>query len=263
MTSPFPSLDASNGAIAMPVSVAFNPFNPANFNDNEGFSFSFSRAYHFGTQNENALLLSWGGKWYNIGLSGQTNSISDIEARTTPTDEPDYTFTARQFSGGLTASFSPLHGLSIGASVLHVYEKIDAEDMGTKAFNLGLHYNHRLFFTGASITNAGGQVRYRNNLYELPLTYRFAAGTSFRMLDGELGLEKPDKEEFRFRTTLRGKPLDFLSATISYKSGLDTRSLSFGTDLIYKNFVLSYSLTPYSDGLGLRHAIGLSGLGIK
>lgn len=97
----------------------------------------------------------------------------------------DATYDYRDMLVQATYSRYITDGLSLGASVKYINEKIDDQSASAVAFDLGSVYNIGImgWSIGARINNLGSDIKYYDYASPIPLTFSF--GTSFTPISGD------------------------------------------------------------------------------
>jgi len=184
---------------------------------------------------------------------------NDIEARTGPSEEPDYTFDSHQLYTQLSAARRIRDIIDLGVSAKWIHERIDQENRDGWVFDFGVVGIYKFVRGGISLSNLGNEVVFEKYRERYPITYR--AGISSGILDyGSINIEwiKPDKLDGWVAVGVEGYIGNTLKLRCGYTPGHDTRNISAGMGVTKSGFGLDYSLTNYSDGLGLSHQVTLS-----
>ena len=203
----------------------------------------------------------------SFGFGGSLNlgRVADIERRgQAPSGEPLGSFDEHN----LTASFfwgTPLADrLSIGNSLTFAYEKLDLEDASALAMDLGGLYNVTPGIAlGVSVRNLGTRPEFIDRAFDLPREIRLGAsyrtGEGFPAIIIAADLIKPEWGDKSAKFNIGGEynyqNLAFLRAGSGI--GYDSRSISLGAGLAYRNYVFDYAFVPMKNDLGNTHRLTL------
>lgn len=199
------------------------------------------------------------GDWAGAARFFLVNS-NDIEARTGPTSEPDYLFNTHQLYTQFTLARSFSDFISAGASAKFIHERIDQYQRQGWVFDIGVAGNYEFVKAGIAVNNFGGeQVYFEDYRENYPTTYR--VGVATEVMDyGIVAVDyiKPDLISGYAAIGIEGYIRDYITLRAGYTPGHDTRNISGGIGVQYAGFNLDYSLTNYSNNLGISHQVTLS-----
>jgi len=201
-----------------------------------------------------------------LGVSINSTTTSDIEIRTLP-GPSEGTFTARDFSAGLSYAYRASDVLRIGTTMKFLYEKIFIDETSGFACDLGAQYETPIenLSVGAVLANLGGMRDLRNEKTKLPALLRVGpayalvleSANSTVSLAADLVQIFPEKRtylnaggEFFFNQVVAGRA--------GYQFGSEGRGFSAGIGLQYGSFVVDYAYAPVSSELGNTHTITLA-----
>jgi len=172
-----------------------------------------------------------------------SSTISDLVQRSGPESGGGGTFEAEDFVGGLTVSHTLGAGISVGATVKYVLERIyDAEAHGW-ALDLGLRYRWRWLESGASLSNLGRMSALETTSSQLPNKLRLGLAVPF-----DLGLLQARSTFDAVYTRYHGSVDD--AAEMMETLGLQ---LILRRRIIFRGaFILGHPTRHFSLGLGLR-----------
>jgi len=252
--------EALGGAATARSGISAGWANPAAlFNDNDitaGATYSYIREE---TTNSGIFASRRMGDWAGATRFFLVNT-GEIEARSGPTEEPDYTFAAHQLYLQLTGARRIADYVSLGASAKWVHERIDQYDRDSWIFDFGLTGEYKFIEAGIAVNNWGSEEVYFEDYREnYPITYR--AGIAAEILDyGAITGDwiKPDRLGGYAAIGAEGYIKDYLVLRAGYTPGHDTRNFSAGIGIEYIGFTLDYALTNYSKNLGISHQVTLS-----
>ena len=177
-----------------------------------------------------------------VALSLAVHSVGGLETRMGPSAEPLGTFNMYEVNGGFS------YAQRIGRRV-HVGL---AGDIGllitTPVEGLAL---------GAAYRNLGRMGRLDRERVPLPRTFRAGVALSRGPIVGSLDLRLPEEGERGLNMGLEYGVGDRLYLRGGYRTGSETRDLSFGIGLQQRNWRIDYAYVPSDLGLGGSHRIGL------
>ena len=259
-----------------PSVVYYNPAGLAPYPGGEGRYAAFSHAWHIqdmGISQAAYVARPWGAS-LSYFSAGELEGRDDNQVRTGNFTASDIALSAGR---GWT-----LGRVRAGATFEYVGQQIKNYSANAVAVNAGALYGlEELPVTfGASVSNLGSKVKFRDESFPLPLIFR--AGTAVRLssartlLTAQLDLPNDDGGSLRLgaeyslaeslrlrlgyktsssgdRDAILGKELG--NAGASGVSGL--YGFFFGLGIVYREFNLDYALTPYGD-LGNAHRFSLS-----
>ena len=201
-----------------------------------------------------------------IGISINTMTTSGIEIRTRP-GPAEGTFTARDFSLGVSYARMMSEDLRLGATAKFLYEKILVDEANGFALDLGGQYVTPFdgLSVGVLIANLGSMNDFRSGKMTLPAlarvgpAYSLPVTTAQGIVTVEADFERvfPEKRSY----VNIGGELAFQSlvaARAGYQFGSDGRGFSAGLGLRYGVFMLDYAYAPISQDLGNTHTITLA-----
>lgn len=252
--------DALGGAITASLSHTNAGWaNPSAICEIEPYSAGISYSYlRSSTSYSTFFGATRSGKWAGSARFFLINT-GDIEARSGPTSEPDYIFSAHQLYAQFSIAREIKDFLDLGASAKWIHERIDMGSRSGWVFDLGISGGYEFIHAGISVQNWGQEVVFRMFREYYPITYR--AGISCKVADyGTISADwiKPD---LMSGWSAIGAEIDLPKNTyirLGYTPLHDTRNISAGIGARIKSLCLDYSLVNYSQNLGISHQITLS-----
>ncbi len=221
-----------------------------------GATYTYSR---YKTFNSGAFATKRIGNWAGAARFFLMDS-GDIEARSGPTTEPDYTFTSHQLYLQFAGARRITDFMALGTSAKWVHERIDQDTRDGWIFDFGIAGNYKFMKAGIAIKNWGAEeVAFKIYQERYPITYR--AGLAAKVLDyGTIRADwvKPDKLGGWLAIGAEWNANSLLTVRAGYTPGHDTRNISGGIGTKYCNFNLDYALVNYSEGLGISHQVTLT-----
>ncbi len=200
-----------------------------------------------------------------IGFSLNTTTTSDIEIRTQP-GPADGTFTARDFSLGVSYGRTMWSDLRLGATLKYLYEKILIDEAQGFAFDLGAQYTTPVehMTVGMLLANIGSMKNFRSSSLTLPALIRIgpAYGIPIEGLNAEATIEADYERVFpesRSYFNTGGEMFfnNIVAARLGYQFGSEGRGFSAGIGVRYGVMILDYAYAPVSQDLGNTHTITL------
>lgn len=242
-------------------------FNPASAAMMNGTEFSFAHISYLEDVSIEQFSLLTRSKSLRYGLSINIGSVVDIERRgDSPTDEPLGTFDEHNVTASFFIAAPITERLAIGNSAKIAYEKLDLEDATALALDIGVFYTLTPEIAiGGSIRNFGTKPKFINEPFDLPREYR--VGASYRTpkesrYEGILlsaDLFKPEwgnkSSKFNIGGEYNYENIVFFRA--GYYFGYDSRSISVGGGLAYRNYLFDYAYVPMKNNLGNTHRFTL------
>ncbi len=209
----------------------------------------------FGDANDNFLLGSM--RWGKFSAFAQLSlfGISDIEGRSIASQEPEYLFSANRVNFAFGGTYL-LKNLWLGISMRHVHERIEFATMDANTFSGGIYASIKNFSVGISATDYGSDDRFIEYFYPPPTTYRAQAAYVWEMVAFGASFIKPDMYDGYGVAALEISPISWMVLRSSYAIKHPSRSFSFGTGFLVKNFSLDYALASYGE-LGINHFVSI------
>lgn len=252
-------VDAMGGiSPSMPIGILNADFNPATRDSVSDLSYALSQVFDIQNARQNSLALGYNRSNFATRVYGFYGSVKDIEARSGPTDEPDYLFTARQMYLAFQCNYTPTEHLTIGAGIKMLDERIDLDRMTATAWDFGAVGRLYGFNLGLSVRNLGKSVKFQQSLYDLPLAYSAGLSRRWRFIVAEFYYNKPDLLAADYGLNAQFDVNRWLQFRSGIRLGHDSRLFSTGLVINYEGFSLAYSFVPLKNNLGIRHSLGLS-----
>ena len=245
------TVSMSEGAIAM-----WN--NPAGLANGTYGSAAFGSHKWIGdvTGTHIAGALRW--KEWGVGVTVRSAGSENLEARQSPSLEPQGTFGVREsdFGFGLAREFNDK--LKIGASSTYRYNRIE-DDVATEwKYGLGAQYKitaalksglSLLYSNGGNGKQEGSVVPHAGMGY----SHDLPAGT---VVTGAVDLRA---EEHKARGGIGAELtiLHMLSLRGGYQFGYDSQGMSYGVGASWKNLKINLGVVPFSNDLGTTTRISV------
>jgi len=198
-----------------------------------------------------------------VGVGILTFSAGGIEYRERATQEPIGTFDVLAFHPMLSYGRAIDPELSVGVTLMGLYEKIYEDEAAGIAFNGGVLYLPK-FVKGARLAavfqNFGPKFGLKSVTYPLP--FRAKLGAAYGLGVREFGVTVagdyvwPLHGEYKVNAGIELNYRSVVSLRTGYRWGHDTQSLSFGLGVSHGRLALDYAYTPYRE-LGTSHKVSL------
>jgi hypothetical protein len=201
-----------------------------------------------------------------FALGVNNTSVSEIEVRTSATDEPIATFNAHYMFTSVSTGFNVVDNFSIGGTVKYIYENLFSDEADGFAFDLGLSYKgivEGLEF-GASLKNIGTLSELRNKATTLPTDLRIGAAysTAAKVIETKFsfigGVQKYlETDDSHIHIGAEAYYSNTVAIRLGYMTGYEAKGLTAGLGLYWHGINFDYAFTPYLYGLGTAHTISL------
>ncbi len=217
------------------------------------------------TRTEYVAISFWLGDNNALGFFLNSTTIAEIEIRTRP-GTPEGTFTARNFSIGISYGHAIDENLRLGLTGKFLYEKIFIDEASGIAFDLGLQYTTPVenLSVGASLSNLGSINELRTESSKLPAFLRIGPAYSldFESINSKLIMAADLLHSFPDNLSHMnlGGELFFnktFAARVGFQIGSEGRGFSTGIGVHYGILALDYAYSPLSFDLGNSHTIAL------
>ena len=198
---------------------------------------------------------------YAIGGYLILGGVPEFEGRTQPTPQPDRTFDENYFVGAFTLA-SQLNSFDIGVSLKYAYEKIDYESASSFMFDAGIY---RELTPELSVGGAVKNIGTKPEFYEIayPLSQEYRLGLAYKpfkfnqnltlLADGVFYSDLDPKYNFGLEYSY----WQYFELRAGYGAGYDSRGLSFGGGVMYRQFKFDYAFVGYKNDLGNAHRFTL------
>lgn len=200
-----------------------------------------------------------------IGFAVNSTTVSDIEIRTRP-GPAEGTFTARNFSLGVSYARVLSDEVCLGITAKFLFEKILVDQASGFAVDLGAQYRTPIenLFVGAAVANLGSLSEMSNEKTTLPSLLRVGPAYRFSVDNMESNVTFASDllhvfPEGKSYVNLGGE-LVFdrtISARAGYRFGSEGRNFSAGVGVTYGIVGLDYAYEPLSADLGNTHTVSL------
>ena len=201
-----------------------------------------------------------------LGFSVNSTTTSDIEIRTRP-GPPDGTFSARNYSVGLSFAHLATEDLRLGITGKFLYQKILIDQTSGFGIDIGGHYRTPVehLSVGAVIANIGKMGALVTQQIKLPTSLRLGAAYNLGVVDtatvltvaGDFVHILPDNRAYLDL----GAECFFnriIAARAGYQFGSEGRGFSAGVGIQYGIVSFDYAYAPLSFDLGNTHTFSLA-----
>lgn len=250
------AMTAASGEI---TSAFYNPALLNTFHGNNQIAFMHNK--YFIDHNQNYLAVANKTSTYAVGGYVVLGGVNDLERRTGPSENPDGTFDENYFIGALTYART-ISWFDIGFSAKYAYEKIDYADASSIMFDAGIYgrVNEEISL-GAAVRNIGTEPEFSDVSFPLSQEYRLGAAYKPLMLEHKVeifvdGVLFSDLEpKVNFGAEYNHKNYFLLRG--GYGVGYDSRGLSLGGGIAYRQFNFDYAFVGFTNDLGNAHRFTL------
>jgi hypothetical protein len=251
------AVTASGGDI---TSAFYNPALLSSFDGKNQVSFMHNS--YFGDVTEDYLALASRGEKAAMGCYLILGKVADIERRTGPDPDPLGTFDENNFVGAMTYA-RRIDNVNFGVTLKYAYEKIDYSSANAVMFDFGLQMPLTDEISiGAAARNIGSKPKFEIETFDLPREFRVGLGYQpdyfqqrFKLIgDGVFYSDIDTKMNFGVEYTLG----QYYALRAGYGLGYDSRGLSLGGGLFYRQFRFDYAFVNYKNDLGNAHRFTLT-----
>jgi hypothetical protein len=260
-------------------------YNPAGIGDETTPSIFLSHSQSYQDLSAQYLGIVLPGKGWAFGAHVGVSSVSGIEIRTVP-GVSEGTFSAKDFSLGLTASVAITDAIDIGVTGKLLYEKIYVDDATGYALDLGLRVQPfrdgelKSLRLGASLANLGSMSEFRTETPVLPVLLRAGAAYTRDLPSmrsavtlavdavkvtnsaadanaNQTGVAQTG-ENMHLHAGLEGTYDNMISLRAGYQSGYDFKGFTAGLGFAYSVLRFDYALLPHTNNFGTGHLFSFS-----
>ncbi len=241
------------------TSAFYNPSLLKSFEGNNQAVFMYNS--YFSDVSQNYLALAFKGKKSAIGGYLYLGRVADLERRIGPDPQPSGTFDENNFVSALSYSRGYLN-YNFGLSLKYAYERIDSESAHAVMFDFGLLIPLTdEISAGAAARNIGSKPKFISTGFDLSREFRLglaykpeyfqqkvevvADGVMYSDIDSKINLGA----EYNFP--------QYFALRAGYGIGYDSRGISFGGGLYYRQFKFDYAFVGYKNDLGNAHRFTL------
>lgn len=221
----------------------------------------FSHTEWFQDVQQNSASIVFPNKHFSFGLHVLLNSVTGIEHRLQPTEEPLSNFSAHDFVFGISLTKRISERLCFGANLRYVNEKIYIESADGFSLDVGLNSRTPIpgLQAGISWQHLGSTNELRQQKIRLPQTVRL--GTAYYLPENLLHfswLVAADyvyvvDEESSFHVGTEIQPFSLIALRLGYQTGWETHDISAGFGLKWDFFRIDYAYVPFKHDLGKAH----------
>jgi hypothetical protein len=247
------SLGNSSGAVTNEPSSLFT--NPAGLSlDNKGaVNFMLTHRTYFG----NTTIDMFGTRFETgnvaLGIGLLLSSVPGLEVRIVPSDEPQSTFSAKDFAFAIGAAHN-FDKIDIGISFMYLYEKLFVYESQGYAANFGFNYSiDKNFELGLSAGNLGSSSAMISEKIALPAFIRIGGRYSATLDDnftgtGYVGVSIMKSSNLTPSVGAELSFRNFLNLRAGYSTGVSginfSNGFSFGAGVSHSFLRFDYSYTP-------------------
>lgn len=240
-------------------------WNPARLTETGGSDVTFSHTQWFQGIAHEFVGVSYSHGANAIGFGFTLLSVDGIERRPdTPTAAPLATFSAYDVAVSGSYARRIIPGLSLGATLKGLSEKILYNTASGVAVDLGLAYVHSTGFSfGASVLNLGPRVSFIQEKFNLPREIRFgvgyAPGFSFLAKNALVALDISQfiEESAHISVGAEYTVERRFSVLLGYQGREGTGGITTGIRIAFRRYRIDYAFAPYGSQLGNTHRIAV------
>jgi hypothetical protein len=186
---------------------------------------------------------------FAIGLGIFKASVDGIELRYTPGAAID-NFKSQDVSVSLSAAYKINNYLSIGITPKFLYEKIFTDESNGFGIDIGTNYFKDNYSFSFVLANLGSVNELKNISTKLPTSVRFGAGyiypyNNFQFIFAVDGYKILDGGSFHINAGGEASFKNFLFVRFGYQTNYDSKSITTGIGLRYKQIYFDYAFVPY------------------
>lgn len=213
------------------------------------------------TRMEQVAIALGGTGTVRFGVSSHLVTTDNIPLRNDiPTPQPLGNFEVRDFGLGVSAAYMPYSSLSLGLTARLITQQIHTDNASTFGFDIGFMWmQSSTLRLAASINNLGASLHWSNDT-EPPLPRSFRAGASIQMtgsLTASADMWMIRDRDARGAFGLEWRPTPALSVRSGYLAGADSRNISAGFGLNWREIGFDYAIIPLSNNLGTTHRVAI------
>jgi hypothetical protein len=180
-----------------------------------------------------------------------------------PTPEPIGTFSAHEWSAGISYGRRIVGSVSAGMTFKLLHERIFIHEATGWGIDLGASGNWSGFQIAGTVQNLGRTGKLNHESIDLPLTARLGLGRFFESGFGRFWTVTEAVARKSEHVHLHaGVEFDWrgLALRMGYQTGYDTRGMTAGLGLSWGRTKVDYAYMPFGSGLGDSHrfSVGLT-----
>lgn len=255
----------STAALGSAAVSSLDPFtalwvNPAALSFSPGQIGAMHSEWLEDTRMEQVAIALGGTGTIRFGISSHLVTTDNIPLRDIPSVQPLGFLEARDFGLGLSAAFRPDSSLSLGLTARLLTQQVYTDNASTFGFDLGVIWlqSSRLRLA-ASVNNLGRSISWGDGT-KAPLPRSFRAGASFQMtgsLTASADMWMIRDRDARGAFGLEWRPTPAMSVRSGYLAGADSRNISAGFGLHWRDIGFDYAIIPLSNSLGTTHRVAI------
>ena len=252
------AMGGTGAALSTGPSAAY--FNPANLTHAKRGGALLMLNRHFADITSQYLAVTMCSGPWAITPHYLGTSVPGIELRDRPTQEPIALFDSRNAALGVSVARELYAGLSVGATVNYLYEKIYIEASDGWGFDFGASWATPVsgLRLGTAVQNLGKASKFVAEAPDLPTLLR--GGATFTKALGRFGEAtiaadwlaiRDQSPEQRFGLELA--TLNILRLRGGFISGVEALDATAGFGLFYRGLQFDYAYIPFREELGEGH----------
>ncbi|MCJ7813288.1 PorV/PorQ family protein [bacterium] len=205
----------------------------------------------------------WGGDNTGIGVHILHTEVADFEYRIVPSPDPLFLFSIHELIAGVSYGRIVRNKISIGITFKLLYEKIFTEETIGLGADLGILWQvwEDGLRIGGVLQHVGKTTLLKNEDIPLPVTARFGLALPVRIFQNHSLFVLDGVKERGFPFHLHGGIefgwWDRLFLRLGYQTEYKIHNITGGMGVIWRQYRLNYSYTPYRSGMGDSHHISI------
>ncbi|MCA9783818.1 MAG: PorV/PorQ family protein [Calditrichaeota bacterium] len=186
-----------------------------------------------------------------LTLHARVLELDGFELRDTPNPDPDGEYSLQDVAAGINGAMEIAPGLSVGAGVSLVHEKIYRDDSRTASFGTGVLWTRGPWSAGLALNHLGAAGDLAGESVNLPRRITVGAGWSGSLPRVETPVRvaadwlATRDEDGHLHLGAELQPLDPLLLRAGWMQGYEDRSFSWGFGLRWRKFRLDYANLPF------------------
>lgn len=197
---------------------------------------------------------------FSFGILLGNAVIENLERRDYPTIAPMGLFSAREYRFGIATSYRLREKLFVGINAKHLINRIYDDEVKSTSYGLGLWGIYRFDWVyGLSIQGIGENLNRSQKRNEM-ISFALQKQNSLKMGVNVTPITKMSyfQEKFYASLGLNVQMLHILSLRSGYFFGYDSKSVSYGVGVQWKEYSIDWSMTPYQNDLGTASALSIT-----
>lgn len=239
-------------------------YNPALFRSSQSHELMVTRKQWIAETSSEYLGATILGSDFHYAIAALSTSTNNIEVRTKP-GPAEGTFNSRNFSLGLSASFSIAENIDAGITGKFLYEKIFIDEASGYGVDFGVLYNiDEQWRAGISVLNFGSMNELRAESSTLPATvrlgtsYGYSLTPEFFAIGAADVIKTIDDDATHIHVGAEVSYNNLLALRAGYQTGYEIKSFTAGFGIRYEILKFDYAFVPVTGAFVNSHTFSLS-----